>query len=95
MPNKGVIFQKWDRENKKYKATLPNGDAVYFGDTRYQQYEDRSPLKFFKKIDHRDPKRRELYYKRHPTDYDKYSPDYFAKIFVVIYYMFQWFTRCI
>jgi hypothetical protein len=53
---------------------------VYFGDTSYQQYEDRSPLKLYSNLDHNDPKRRELYYKRHNKDYAKYSPYYFAKM---------------
>lgn len=79
MSDKGVVFQKSDKKNKKYKAILPNGKDVYFGDTRYQHYKDRTPLKIYSNLDHNDLKRRELYYKRHPKDYPKYSADYFAK----------------
>ena len=79
MSDKGIVFQKVDKKFKKYKAILPSGEAVYFGDTRYHQYKDRTPLKLYPYLDHKDPKRSELYYKRHPKDYDKYSADYFAK----------------
>ena len=79
MPNKGVVFQKSNKKYKKYRAILPSHKEVYFRDTRYQQYKDRTPLKLYSNLDHNDPKRRELYYKRHPKDYDKYSAYYFAK----------------
>ena len=79
MSDEGIVLQKSDKKLNKYKASLPNGEAVYFGDTRHQQYKDRPPLKLYKHLDHTDPKRRELYYKRHPKDYDKYSAAYFAK----------------
>ena len=88
MPDKGVVFQKADKKYKKYQAILPNGKEVYFGDTRYQQDKDRTPLKLYSNLDHNDPKRRELYYKRQPKDYGTYSANYFAKnICCYIYYV--------
>ncbi len=74
-----ITFQKSDRKNKKYKAILPDGKAVHFGDTRYEQYKDRTPLKLYSNLDHNDKARRGLYYQRHPKDYAKYSADYFSK----------------
>ena len=75
----GIKFEKADKPHKKYKATLPNKKVVYFGDNRYEQYEDKTPLKLYSRLDHHDKKRRDLYYKRHPTEYEKYSPDWFSK----------------
>ena len=40
-----ITFEKSKVKNKKYAAILPNGKIVNFGDKRYQQYEDRTPLK--------------------------------------------------
>ena len=74
-----IKFEKSDKQFKKYKATLPNNKVVHFGDTRYQQYKDTTPLKLYSKLDHHDKQRRELYYKRHPTDYPKYTADWFSK----------------
>ena len=78
MENK-LQIEKSDKPNKKYRAILPNGKVVYFGDTKYGQYEDKTNLKLYKHLDHHDKRRRELYYKRHPIDYTKYSADWFAK----------------
>ena len=72
-------FERSDKQDKKYKATLPNGKVVDFGATGYQQYEDKTPLKLNSNLDHHDKKRRELYYKRHNIDYPKYSADYLSK----------------
>ena len=74
-----IKFEKSNRKNKKYKAILPNGEAVHFGDVNYQQYKDSTPLKLYSNLDHNDKKRREMYYKRHSKNYAKYSADYFSK----------------
>ena len=74
-----IKFEKSNRKNKKYKAILPDGKVVHFGDVRYQQYEDKTPSKLYSDLDHHDKKRRELYYKRHPKDYGKYTADFFSK----------------
>ena len=78
MGNK-IKFEKSDKPHYKYEAILPDGKVVHFGDTRYQQYEDKTPLKLYKHLDHHDKHRRELYYKRHPTDYPTSSADDFSK----------------
>jgi hypothetical protein len=79
-----IKFQKSDKPAKKYKATFidpktKREKTVYFGDPKYQQFKDSTPLKLYKHLDHNDPKRRELYYMRHPKDYPKYSPDWLSK----------------
>ena len=73
--------------NKKYTALLKENKTgkikkISFGDKRYQQYKDSTPLKLYSNLDHNDEKRRELYYKRHAKDYPKYSADYFSKIYL-------------
>lgn len=51
--------------NYKYTAILPNGKEVSFGDKRYQQYKDRTPLKLYSNLDHSNSERRKNYRKRH------------------------------
>ena len=76
---KKITIEKSERQFKKYKAILPNGKAVRFGDKRYQQYKDSTPLMLYANLDHNDEKRRELYYKRHAKQYATCSADYFCK----------------
>ena len=64
-----IIF---DNKDKKIKT-------VQFGNKKYQHYRDDTPLKLYKKLDHLDKDRRDLYYKRHKINYPKYSADYFSK----------------
>ena len=49
-------------KNKKYMVMTKKG-IIHFGDKRYQQFKDKIGL--YKHLDHLDPKRKELYYKRH------------------------------
>ena len=84
MTDKNIKFMKSDKPAKKYKAifidpTTNRENTVYFGQAGMAQFKDTTPLKLYKHLDHNDPKRRELYYKRHPIDYPKYSDDWFAK----------------
>ena len=74
-------IEKSNKPHKKYMAIMEDGSVVHFGDSRYQQYQDRTPLKLYKNLDHHDEKRRALYYKRHPHNYPKYSADWFSKHF--------------
>ena len=70
---------KIDRSTRQYKknvATLPDSKKIHFGDSRYQQREDQTPLKAFKSADHGDLKRRDAYYSRHVKD----APQYSAKL---------------
>ena len=79
-------FQKSTRKNKKYM--VKNNDKwVHFGDTRYEQYEDITPLQIYKDQNHYDIKRRDTYRKRalhikdrngNLTCLDKSSPNHWA-----------------
>ena len=56
-------IEKSNKPHKKYMAIMEDGSVVHFVDTRYQQYEDKTPLELYKNLDHHhDEKRRSLYY---------------------------------
>ena len=59
----------WERGNypKKYTVTI-KGKKYSFGDQRYQQYKDRSPLKLYSSMDHLDPVRRQAFMNRHASN---------------------------
>ena len=86
----GVIAQfELGPGQKKYKAILyVNGQkwkSVTFGDRNYQQYEDKTPLKLYKDLDHHDEARRLNYQQRQGANgYQniKYSPAWFSWYFL-------------
>lgn len=58
-------------KNKKYAARViweGKKKLVNFGDIRYQQYRDTTPLKLYKDLDHNDSIRRKRYLARHIRD---------------------------
>lgn len=66
-------------KNKKYSVyVIKNGKTklINFGDSRYGQFKDK--LGEYKHLDHGDPKRKELYYKRHGKTKDKNTAKYWA-----------------
>ena len=69
-PNKYTAFVYKDRRLIKTSS---------FGDQRYAQYRDRTPLQLYKSRDHLDERRRALYHKRHNYKAVKYSPGWFSK----------------
>ena len=55
---------------KKYTAYIKNKKTkkirkIHFGDKRYQQYKDRTPLQLYKNKNHGTRKRMQNYYSRH------------------------------
>lgn len=65
-----VKFTKSPRRFKKYRAYLKNYKTkkerhIDFGDNRYQQYKDRTPLKLYKSGNHNDRSRMGRYFTRH------------------------------
>lgn len=54
-------YEKSDRKNKKLKV-LVDGKTIHFGDTRYQQFKDKTGI--WKELDHNDDKRRKNYLTR-------------------------------
>ena len=67
--NQSTIIIKSPIKNKKYRV-IYNGKIIDFGDTRYQQYKDNTPLKLYKNLDHGDKERRKRYKERHKIDKD-------------------------
>ena len=74
------------RKNKKYMVKV-NDKWIHFGDVRYAQFKDKTPLKLYSALDHKDKKRRENYLKRahgirnkhgELTYLDKNSPNYYS-----------------
>ena len=69
-------IKKSDVKNKKYKAIVKNiltdeTREINFGDSRYEQYKDRTPLKIYKHLNHNDKKRRDNYFNRFSGTTDK------------------------
>ncbi len=66
-----IKFEKPTQINKKYSAlVLIKGKVkrVNFGDKRYQQYRDSTPLKLYTRLNHNDKERKRLYLIRHRSD---------------------------
>lgn len=64
------------RKFKKYDVFKNGKYFLSFGDKRYQQYKDK--IGFYKHLDHKNRKRRELYYKRHGESDDINSPKWWS-----------------
>jgi hypothetical protein len=63
-------FERSPLEFKKYRAfikDLKTGKESHldFGDNRYQQFKDRTPLGYYKSKNHNNPKRMRNYFNRH------------------------------
>ena len=56
-PKKYTAYVK-DKKTKKTRK-------IHFGDRRYQQYKDRTPLKLYKHKNHNTRKRMQNYFSRH------------------------------
>lgn len=80
---KGFYIKKSNRLHKKYDIykKLPDGTFKYFlsfGDARYQQFKDITPIKAYSYLDHNDRKRQQLYYARHGLTKSKSSAKYWS-----------------
>ena len=82
-------FQESTRKNKKYMVNY-NNKWIHFGDTCYEQYEDKA-LRLYKDQNHHDKIRRESYRKRARgiknkdgklTYLDKSSPNFYSYHFL-------------
>ena len=71
-------FKKSTRINKKYDVFKNGKYLVSFGDSRYEQYEDKTPLKLYSSKSHYDKKRKDAYYKRHGKKADFESAKWFS-----------------
>jgi len=79
-----MVRYEWSRGsgNKKYKVVIFEGGkkikTTQFGDKRYPQYKDKTPLKLYAYKDTLDLKRRKAYRDRHTYAKPKYSAGWFA-----------------
>lgn len=88
-----MVKLEWSRGTgyKKYKVKIYKKgqliNTVQFGDKRYQQFRDKTPLKLYSHLNHLDPKRRNSYRRRAagivnkehiPTYKIKYTPNWFS-----------------
>ena len=69
MKEKIINFEKGPNF-KKYTAYVKNKKThkirkIHFGDNRYQQYKDRTPLGLYTNKNHKTRKRMQNYYSRH------------------------------
>ena len=75
------IFSKSNRKNKKYKVVVKfkskSDETYHFGDKRYGQYRDSTPLKLYADKDHLDKKRQKAYFARHGKA-KRYSAKWFS-----------------
>ena len=65
-----VKIEKAIAKNKKYSAYVKNKTTgkirkINFGDSRYEQFKDSTPLKLYSHKNHNDKKRRDNYFSRH------------------------------
>tara|TARA_B100000424_G_C22770160_1_gene414751 strand:- start:211 stop:516 length:306 start_codon:yes stop_codon:yes gene_type:complete len=68
--NEKIIKFKKGPFPKKYTAIIKNiktgkSRKINFGDRRYQQYKDRTPIKLYKHLNHNTRKRMRNYFNRH------------------------------
>jgi len=68
-------------KNKKYSVYVKSDNKsgmklISFGDKRYEQFTDK--LGHYKKLDHKDPKRKKAYYDRHGQTTDKDSAKWWS-----------------
>lgn len=80
--SRGYQIRKSTRPFKKYDVFQDGHYLLSFGDSRYPQYRDATPLKAFKHLDHLDKTRRKLYYARHSPSSDPSSARYWSHRFL-------------
>ena len=76
--DKQFFIKKSTRKNKKYDIYKNDKFLLSFGDKRYEQFKDSTPLKEYSKQDHNDEKRRRLYFLRHGKTSDKKTAKYWS-----------------
>jgi len=81
VPN-GYEIRISTRANKKYDVFRQGVYLLSFGDKRYGQYKDITPLRAYASLNHLDPKRRTQYYQRHGDTNDKSSAKWWSHHFL-------------
>ena len=66
-----------NKKNKKYDAYIKSTSGKIrvesFGDVRYQNYKDQTPIRAYSSLEHHDKERRKRYLKRHTNCEFKYK----------------------
>jgi hypothetical protein len=75
-------FKVSTKQNKKYDVFKNGKYLVSFGDKRYGQFQDKTPLQHYAKLNHFDNTRRQNYYKRHGINPVFESAKYFSSKFL-------------
>ena len=75
-------IRKSTRKYKKYDVFKNGSYLLSFGDNRYQQFKDTTPLRAYKDLDHGEEDRRQRYLARHGRTTDKESAKYWANRFL-------------
>lgn len=70
---------KSKHKNKKYDIYHNGHFLLSFGDTRYEHYRDKTPLKLYSALDHKDKDRLINFWKRHKFTMNKNSANYWAR----------------
>ena len=70
------------RPHKKYDVFYQNKYLLSFGDKRYGQYRDVTPIGAYRPLDHNDKQRRTNYYTRHGPADDKNSAKWWSHRFL-------------
>jgi len=65
-----IKIEKAKARYKKYSAIVKNKETgktrtINFGDNRYEQFSDSTPLKLYASKNHGDKKRKDAYFSRH------------------------------
>jgi len=61
-----MLIKRSTRKNKKYMLyDNIQKKWIHFGDKRYEQFRDSTPLKLYRYLDHGDNSRRRRYFLRH------------------------------
>ena len=83
-----VKFERSKTNGKKYTVLITDREGkikkINFGDSRYEQFKDSTPLKLYSKLDHLDSTRRKNYIKRH-SGFIK--PGYFSPVYFSMKYL--------
>lgn len=77
MDREKSTIKRSTRRFKKYMVKVGK-EFIHFGDTRFQHYKDKTPIKLYSNLDHLDKERRHRYYLRHGISNDKNSAKYWA-----------------
>ena len=84
---RGDVWNKYAPHHKRISEVVKSNGVipskkVFFGDATKSHYRDDTGLGVYSHLNHLDKDRRNAYYKRHKTNYHKYSADYLSKRFL-------------